>query len=565
MGSKSSRNSSVGTDPDREGLAIQQMNERQSQILKPTKGARMASARIRRGDILEWYSFESKLLGTGFSGPVRLGVSKRSGRKYAVKPFSKIGANKDKVNMLRNEASVYLRLDHPHIARLIEIWESPQYVYIVMEYCSGGELFDRLCARKVYSESAARHVTLQMFSAISYLHNSKIVHRDLKLENFLYENSEHNSNLKLIDFGFAKIWDSKHSKRMHATCGTLAYVSPDTLLGSYTNTCDIWSLGVIVYMLLVGYPPFYGTEEDMFSRILDAQYSLLGPRWDRVSPLAKQFIRRLLVKDGTKRMTAQEALQHPWLAYEEPPQVLTLGPTVVESLRRFAQRNKFQRAALTLIAYSMTSSQVEDIRHTFLCLDRSKEGTIRSDELEKILHEELPEITTDEVKKIFKALAGVAGENDRIHFNDFLAAMLTYRLPIDEELLRQCFLKFDAECCGFISFQNVSDTLGDDRYTEAKLRRMFAEADEDENGLIDYEEFSRLVIADNEEDIQTFFAPQIQSHIATHREFSERPIASLSSASLVKNIQSGQTRSSRSSAKSETRFSENVEVIGTSR
>ncbi|XP_055388730.1 myosin light chain kinase A-like, partial [Condylostylus longicornis] len=307
---KSSTGASKSSVQSDGGIAAtqQQQLEKQGQILKPMKGSRLGSARIRRGNIFDFYSFESKILGTGFSGPVRLAVDRKSGRKYAVKPFSKTGANKDKVNMLRNEASIYLRLDHPNIARLVEIWEGAHQVHLIMEYCSGrivdfsvfkkenfsfpsgGELYERLCARKVYSESAARHTANQMFSAICYLHGHKVVHRDLKLENWLYDTTSENSSLKLIDFGFAKIWDPKQPKRMHATCGTLAYVSPDTLLGGYTSACDLWSLGVIVYTLLVGYPPFYGAEEEMFSRILEAQYSLSGSRCVRITSPIDEFL-----------------------------------------------------------------------------------------------------------------------------------------------------------------------------------------------------------------------------------------------------------------------------------
>eukprot|EP00920_Eleutheroschizon_duboscqi_P034928 GHVT01084070.1.p1 GENE.GHVT01084070.1~~GHVT01084070.1.p1 ORF type:complete len:294 (+),score=6.07 GHVT01084070.1:337-1218(+) len=250
------------------------------------------------GDIAKMYTFEGKVLGTGFSGPVRLAVQHGSGRKYAVKPFHKLSFSAEQLDMLRNEAQIYLMLDHPNVARLIEVWEDDSHVFLVMEHCSGGELYDRLCSRTMYTESHSRSVTLQMLSAVQYLHAHNIVHRDLKLENWLYVTSDDSAHLKLIDFGFSKIWDPSSSTRMQAACGTVAYVSPDTLRGGYTNACDMWSLGVIVYMLLVGYPPFgAGDEQEIIRRIMYAKYDMAHRRWKNISDNAKNFVRRLLVAD----------------------------------------------------------------------------------------------------------------------------------------------------------------------------------------------------------------------------------------------------------------------------
>merc|ERR1719181_1759331 len=181
-----------------------------------------------------------------------------------------------------------------------------------MECLDGGELYGRLAQMKVFPESLAAETTRQMLRAIGYLHSHNVVHRDLKLENFLYQSDE-KSQLKLIDFGFAKVWDP--STLMMSSCGSIAYVSPDVLTGKgYTDKCDLWSLGVIVWMLLAGYPPFHGDERTMMTKIKSGQADWSHKsRWKPVSEEAVDFVQKLLKKDPDQRPDAQEALKHAWL------------------------------------------------------------------------------------------------------------------------------------------------------------------------------------------------------------------------------------------------------------
>uniref|UniRef100_A0A0G4HV92 non-specific serine/threonine protein kinase n=1 Tax=Chromera velia CCMP2878 TaxID=1169474 RepID=A0A0G4HV92_9ALVE len=248
---------------------------KKQQTLIDTAPTIARTSRIQYKNIHEQYEFDKKVLGTGFSGPVKLAVDKQTGRKVAVKPFIKAGAKRDRVILLKNEAEIYLSIDHPNIAKLLEIYEDDEAVYLVMEYCSGRELYSRLVEKKQYTEYIAAETTKQMLDALAYLHSHNIVHRDLKLENWLYESEGEDAPLKLIDFGFSKVWNPTMSRKMHLTCGSIHYVSPDTLSRSYTNKCDLWSLGVLVYMLLVGYQPFWGANDDeLIEKICRGEYSL---------------------------------------------------------------------------------------------------------------------------------------------------------------------------------------------------------------------------------------------------------------------------------------------------
>uniref|UniRef100_A0A0G4HV52 Calmodulin n=1 Tax=Chromera velia CCMP2878 TaxID=1169474 RepID=A0A0G4HV52_9ALVE len=364
-----------------------------------------------------------RVIGTGFSGPVRLAKDKGTGEEVAVKTFFKKGMTEERIDLLRNEALIYLNLDHPNIVKLIALYEDRKRVYLVMEYCKGRELFHRLGAKQSYSESEAARVTLQMLQALQYLHCHNVVHRDLKLENWLYEDRSEGARLKLIDFGFSLIWNPISSPKMHATCGSLAYVSPDTLSGSYTNACDMWSLGVIVYMLLVGTPPFSGTQKEILHGITRCQYKMEGEQWDRVSEDAKDFVRSLLVKPAEKRLTAEQALEHRWIqqgaaAIETPP----LDRSVLESMRKFALSTHLKRAALTMMAYSLSCKEIQELPAMFLKFDRDNSGTISLEDFQKVMTEHFSDIDHVEIEALFHALAERHTKPEAPAFNAFRRA-----------------------------------------------------------------------------------------------------------------------------------------------
>lgn len=424
-----------------------------------------------------------------------MAIDKASGRKVAVKPFSKVGARKDRIEMLKNEATIYLKLDHPNICRLLEVVEDEECVYLIMECCTGRELYHRLCAKKIYSERHAANTTRQMLHAISYLHSHDIVHRDLKLENWLYADDSEDADLKLIDFGFSKIWNPLKSRRMHATCGSVAYVSPDTLSGSYTNACDMWSLGVLVYMLLVGYAPFWGTDEEVIKKISKGDYSLDGYRWESVSPMAKDFVARLLVVDPMKRMTAMQALDHPWLQVASPEDSgsslsdYELSAEVLASLRSFAQSSHFRRAALTMVAFSLSSTELVDLQTTFKAMDHLHSGTLKITDLANFLKMHL-DVSSEEIERIFSSLDH-DGDHE-ISYTEFLAAAMQTRVRLHEDVLRRVFDRIDSTGSGFINVDDMRAIVGD--YFEGEpVEELIRQVDRDGSGVINFEQFLSAV------------------------------------------------------------------------
>ncbi|KAF1402634.1 KCC4 kinase, partial [Thinocorus orbignyianus] len=216
--------------------------------------------------------------------------------------------------IVRTEIGVLLRLSHPNIIKLKEIFETPTEISLVLELVTGGELFDRIVEKGYYSERDAADAVKQILEAVAYLHANGIVHRDLKPENLLYATPAPDAPLKIADFGLSKIVEDQVT--MKTVCGTPGYCAPEILRGcAYGPEVDMWSLGIITYILLCGFEPFYDERGDqyMFKRILNCEYDFVSPWWDDVSLNAKDLVKKLIVLDPKKRLTTLQALQHPWV------------------------------------------------------------------------------------------------------------------------------------------------------------------------------------------------------------------------------------------------------------
>ncbi|XP_074706279.1 calcium/calmodulin-dependent protein kinase type 1G [Strix aluco] len=249
-------------------------------------------------------------LGSGAFSEVFLVKQRSTGKLFALKCIKKSPLTRD--SSLENEIAVLKKIKHENIVTLEDIYESTTHFYLVMQLVSGGELFDRILERGVYTEKDASVVIHQVLTAVKYLHENGIVHRDLKPENLLYLTPEENSKIMITDFGLSKM---EQNGIMSTACGTPGYVAPEVLAQKpYSKAVDCWSIGVITYILLCGYPPFYEeTESKLFEKIKEGYYEFESPFWDDISESAKDFIRHLLEKNPDTRFTCEEALRHPWI------------------------------------------------------------------------------------------------------------------------------------------------------------------------------------------------------------------------------------------------------------
>lgn len=431
------------------------------------------------------YQVESTVLGKGYNGSVFMAKSKTTKEKFAVKAFKLHGVKAEKKEELATECEIFLGMDHPHVARLVDVYEGEDQLTLVMECMTGGELFNRVTERKRFNERDAAEAVNMMLLAINYIHSHSIVHRDLKLENFLYETKE-SDHLKLIDFGFSKVW--KKNTKMDLSCGTLAYVAPEVLEKDYTSQCDMWSLGVIVFILLVGYMPFSGSESVQMKSIKAGKYMIKKEKWDNVSDKAASFVRALLVVNPDERLTAEKALEHPFV--KEREKVMRsdsqMDQSMVDALTNYGQASAFRRAAMNVMAWSLTNEERKSVRNAFLALDVDRTGCVKLWEFKKVLLEQF-HIADQQAVDIFHALD--SGHHDEVHYSEFLAAMCSTRIALHDDLLKLTFRRFDTDNSGFITIENLKEVLGGDNYEGVDVNQMLKEADVGQDGKISLEDF----------------------------------------------------------------------------
>eukprot|EP01101_Sappina_pedata_P009091 TRINITY_DN5195_c0_g1_i1.p1 TRINITY_DN5195_c0_g1~~TRINITY_DN5195_c0_g1_i1.p1 ORF type:complete len:425 (-),score=193.74 TRINITY_DN5195_c0_g1_i1:216-1460(-) len=250
-----------------------------------------------------------KTLGRGGFAVVREAMGNQTKEMYAIKIIEKKGLKEKDMEVLRREVAIMEKLSHPGIVQLIEVFDEPEVVALVLELVKGGELFDKIVERGFYSEKDAADLIKQILTAVEYMHSNGITHRDLKPENLLCSGDKI-EKIKIADFGLSKEGDT-----LQTSCGSPGYVAPEILLGEeYDNSVDVWSVGVIAYVLLCGYPPFFSDNPgELCQQIISVKYDFPDAEWSEVSDAAKDFIQKILVQNPSQRLTAAEALNHKWI------------------------------------------------------------------------------------------------------------------------------------------------------------------------------------------------------------------------------------------------------------
>jgi calcium/calmodulin-dependent protein kinase I len=260
-----------------------------------------------------------QLLGKGAFSEVYRVTSKQDGKEYAAKVIRKSGMGKgaNVPETMEKEIKIMRTLKHKHIVCIQDYMETKKEMYIVMDLADGGELFDRIVERGSYTEKDAANIMRQILEALDYLHTDrKVVHRDIKPENILFKTKHEDSDVMISDFGLSKISTFSAQDNMKTACGTPGYCAPEILSSkSYSEKVDCWSIGVVCYILLCGYPPFSFNDNDqaLFRQIRKGKYEFDSPAWDPISDSAKDFVSKLLHTHASIRMSAKEAWKHPWI------------------------------------------------------------------------------------------------------------------------------------------------------------------------------------------------------------------------------------------------------------
>lgn len=464
------------------------------------------------GKIDEFYSMEKGRLGEGAFGTVRKATCKTTKIKRAIKSIQKSATQEMK--KLKEEIEIVRLLDHPNIVRLFESFEDRKTVYLVLELCEGGELFERIVQAGAFSEQEASLCVKQMLLAVNYLHLNMIIHRDLKPENWLVSSTDavENASLKLIDFGISK--RLKPGEFCKTKAGTPNYVAPEVFSGRYNEKVDIWSSGVICYIMLSGTQPFNGKNaQEILQAVKRGKVSLDEKPWPKISNEAKGLLRCSLQKDVRVRPSATQLLDHIWLARASTMEPLeSLSLIEVGQLRAFSQMNRIKKAAMTIMATNLTDERIESMRALFMSMDKNSDGTISIAELKeglKLAGVKIPRDLTSIIEAVDTDGSGV------LDYTEFLAATMDKKVYDQESAVWQAFKKFDIDGSGAIDMKELRKVLGDEQVKETlhlegsedRVVELFKTVDTNKNGLIEFDEFLHMVHSvdevSREEDIRS--------------------------------------------------------------
>ncbi|XP_072951407.1 calcium-dependent protein kinase 20-like [Typha angustifolia] len=446
-------------------------------------------------DISSHYEL-GKELGRGEFGVTYLCTDKSNGEAYACKSISKKKLRTAiDVEDVRREVEIMKHMpEHPNIVSLKDTYEDETAVHIVMELCEGGELFDRIVARGHYTERAAAAVTRTIVEVVQMCHKHGVIHRDLKPENFLFASKKETAPLKAIDFGLSVFF--KPGERFTEIVGSPYYMAPEVLKRNYGPEIDVWSAGVILYILLCGIPPFWAeTEQGVAQAIIRSVVDFTRDPWPRISDNAKDLVKQMLNPDPQKRLTAQEVLDHPWLLNAKKAPNVSLGETVRARLQQFSVMNKFKKRALRVIAEHLSVEEVADIKDMFQNMDTNNNGKITPEELKCGLHKFGHQVTDADVQVLMNA-ADVDG-NGTLDYGEFVAVSIHLRRIGNDEHLHKAFTYFDQNKSGYIEIEELRECLADDfdPNHEEVINAIIHDVDTDKDGKVSYEEFATMMKA----------------------------------------------------------------------
>ena len=467
---------------------------------------------INKGDITQFYEVIKKI-GEGSYGKIYKVKNKQSGDIRAMKQIMK--SKIPDIEKFQNEIKILAMVDHPNIVRLFEVIEDDKYFNLLQELCTGGELLRKIQTTQLKEKDIAK-IFNQIMSAVAYCHEKGIVHRDLKLENILFASESPDSPVKIIDFGFSvllgkneinKDKDNENNlkkygfKRMKSKVGTLYYISPEIIKGNYDEKCDIWACGVILYILLCGYPPFNGSsDKEVYNIITQVKYDFNQPMWKNVSKYAKELIKNMLTL-AKNRYTAKQVLSSKWLEIKLKDSDENIYYLDYKHISRYKHYNKFKQAILTFIASRLNSDESKKIRNIFYNIDENKKGFITYEDFIKYIINEcnIDELVDDEqeLKKAFQSVD--SDHNNKIDYTEFLAANLDEKIFLKQEKLKEAFRTFDINDSGAIRKEDIIRVLKLENLEDKNIiaNSIIEENDYDKDGKINFNDFMMIMKNNN--------------------------------------------------------------------
>ncbi|KAF7146998.1 hypothetical protein RHSIM_Rhsim03G0062800 [Rhododendron simsii] len=423
--------------------------------------------RTRAGHLKEYCNLGRKL-GHGQYGTTFLCVEKATGKEYACKSIAKRRlVTEVDVEDVRREVEIMHHLSG--VSNVISIkgaYEDAVAVHVVMELCTGGELYDRIAKRGRYSERKAAKFARTIVGVIKAFHSMGIMHRDLKPENFLFVNEQEDSPLRTIDFGLSVFF--KPGQIFTDVVGSPFYVAPEVLGQCYGPEADVWSTGVIIYILLCGVPPFWAeTEQDIFEKVLHGDLDLSSGPWPNISQSAKDLVRKML---------------EDVVAPDKP-----LDPVVLSQLTQVSAMNKLEKMALRVIAGCLCEEEIAGLKEMFKAIDTDNSGQITFEELKAGLKRYGANLNESEIYDLLQAML------DNIDYGEFIAATL-YLTEIQRvDHLFAAFSYFDKDGSGYITQDELQQACEEFGIVDFRLEEMIQEVDQNNDGCIDYIEFVAMM------------------------------------------------------------------------
>lgn len=443
-------------------------------------------------DIAKMYELE-KELGRGQSGVTYLCTEKATGRKYACKSIARGKlTRKEEIDDVRREIQILQHLSgQPNIVEFRGAYEDWQNVYLVMELCTGGELFDRIIAKGNYSEKEAAALCRQIVTVVHVCHFMGVMHRDLKPENFLLAGPHDDAPIKATDFGLSVFIEP--DKQYKEVVGSAYYVAPEVLKRSYGKEIDVWSAGVILYILLSGSPPFWAeNEKGIFDAILEGKLDFETGPWPSISASAKDLISKMLEYDPKKRITAADALEHPWMKVGGQASDKPIDSAVLIRMKQFRAMNKMKKLALKVIAENLSEEEIKGLKQMFNNMDTDNSGTITLEELRVGLSKLGSKLNESEIRQLMDAAD--VDKNGTIDYYEFISATMHRHRLEKEENLFNAFRYFDKDSSGFITREELRQALTEHGMgDEAAIDEVIDDVDTDKDGRINYEEFAAMM------------------------------------------------------------------------
>ena len=432
-------------------------------------------------------------LGQGAFGTVRKAIHKVTNQERAIKILKKRQQDERKLFL---EVNILSKLAHPNIMEIYEFYEDKANFYIVSELCKGGELFDKITEKGSFKEAEACPIMLQLVSAICYSHSNNIVHRDLKPENIMLENTdESNPHIKLIDWGGARYFSK--NKKMSTIKGTPYYIAPEVIKEVYDEKCDIWSLGVIFYVLLCGYPPFNGdTDVEIMQNVQRGKFVFPEEEWGVISKEAKDLIKKMLAYDPAKRISAKQVLLHPWFSHyeEKMKEDKNVARSAFENMKRFKRNKKFEHATIGFIINQLVSKEDRaDLLKQFLFWDKNKDGVLNKEEIIESYKNVYGSIDEDIVENMIKSID--LDGNGVVDYNEFLNCTMNRDKILSKKNLEYAFKAFDKDGNGSISIDEIMSIFKktSNNVDKKVFEKMMKDADNDGDGAIEFEEFNSIM------------------------------------------------------------------------